>query len=80
MLLNFPAKWLAKRKTVEARILFGCFVARNRGGALPVKLRTGRDLLDHLQVNVGGWLYNAKHLHEILQKRQSRTAKLWGIE
>lgn len=80
MLLNFPTKWLAKRKTVELRILFGCFVARNLGGALPVKLRTDRDLLDHLQVNVGGWLYNVKRLREILGKRQNRVSKLWSVE
>ena len=80
MLLNFPAKWLAKRKVVELRIFVGCFVARNRGGALPVKLRSGRDLLVHLQVNVGGWLYNLRRLREILAKRQNRTAKLLAIE
>ncbi len=80
MLLNFPSKWLLTRVKVELRILVSCFVDRNRGGALPVKLRTGRDLLVHLRINIGGWLYNAKRLHEILQKRQNRTMKLWTVE
>ncbi len=80
MLVNFPATWLAERKATEVRILVSCFVARNRDGTIPVKLRAGRDLLVHLQVNIGGWLYNANRLHEILSKRRNRTMKLWATE
>jgi GT2 family glycosyltransferase len=78
MLLNFPASWLVKRVPVEARIFIGCFIARNKGkkGILPIKLRTGRELLVRLKINVYGWLHNLMSLREILAKRENRTAKL----
>ncbi|MCW4000273.1 MAG: glycosyltransferase family 2 protein [Candidatus Bathyarchaeota archaeon] len=73
MLLNYPAKWLLRRVAVEARILFGVFVARNRGGVLPVKLRGGGELLVRLKINLCGWLFNLRRLREILSKRQNRS-------
>lgn len=81
MLLNFPAKWLLKRVPVEIRIFFGCFVARNEGkGKLPIRLRTGRDLLVRLNVNVHGWLCNLMNLREIAAKRENRTLNLSAVE
>ena len=74
-IVNFPIKWLVKRKAIEVRILTGCFVARNKGGVLPFKLRTNGDLLVHLRIYIFSWLYNMERLREILQKRQNRTMK-----
>ena len=82
MLLNFPASWLVKRMPIEARIFIGCFIARNKSkkGILPIKLRTGRELLVRLKVNVYGWLHNLMRLREIMAKRKNRTAKILAIE
>ena len=82
MLLNFPASWLVKRVPVETRIFVGCFVARNKSKKriLPIKLRTGEELLVRLKVNVYGWLHNLMSLREILAKRENRTAKLLTLE
>lgn len=76
MLLNFPVKWLIKRKAIEVRILVGCFIARNKWGVLPFKLRTDGDLLVHLKIYIFAWFYNIERLREILQKRQNREKKL----
>ncbi len=76
MLLNFPASWLVKRVPFEIRILAGCFVARNHGGKIPVKLRTGEDLLSAIRVNVLAWMYNLRRLREIAVLRRNRTAKI----
>lgn len=80
MLLNFPVSWLVRRKPVEARIFIGCFIARNRGKKAPIKLRTGRELLVRLKINVYGWLYNLARLREIMAKRENRAAKLLALE
>jgi hypothetical protein len=71
-----------KRVPVEARIFVGCFVARNKSKKrfLPIKLRTGEELLVRLKVNVYGWLHNLMSLREILAKRENRTAKLLTLE
>jgi hypothetical protein len=76
MLLNFPVKWLIKRKAIEVRILVGCFVARNKWGLLPFVLRTDGDLLVHLKIYIFSWFYNIERLKEILQKRQNRERRL----
>jgi GT2 family glycosyltransferase len=82
MLLNFPTSWLLKRVPVEVKILVACFIARNKNkkGKLPIKLRTGRELLIRLRANFYGWLYNLRSLCEILTKRRDRAAKLLSIE
>ena len=76
MLLNFPIKWLIKRKAIEVRILVGCFVARNKWGLLPFELRTDEDLLVHLKIYIFSWFYNIERLREIIQKRQNREKRL----
>ncbi len=76
MLLNFPQKWLIKRVAVEIRIFLACFIAKNRGGTLPVKLRSGSELLTRLEINVYSWLYNMRRLRDILLKRQNRSSKM----
>ena len=82
MLLNFPTSWLFKRTFFEVRIFVGCFIARNKGkkGVMPIKLRTGRELLVRLNVNFYAWLSNLMSLREIIVKRRDRTAKLLAIE
>lgn len=82
ILLNFPTSWLLKRVFFEVRIFAGCFIARNKnkGAAIPVKLRTGRDLLVRLSINYSAWLSNLISLREIIAKRRDRTAKLLAIE
>ncbi len=82
MLLNFPASWLLKRVPIEVRIFVGCFIARNKGarGILPIKLRTGRELLVRLKVNRDSWWHNLRNLKEILAKRANRAARVEAIE
>lgn len=82
ILLNFPTSWLFKRIFFEVRIFVGCFIARNKtkGAMIPVKLRTGRDLLVRLSINYSAWLSNLISLREIIAKRRDRTAKLLAIE
>jgi hypothetical protein len=82
MLLNFSTSWLLKRVLVELRIFVGCFIAKNKGkkSIVPIKLRTGRELLVRLNVNFYGWLSNFISLREIIAKRRSRPAKLLATE
>ena len=81
MLLNFSASWLLKRLPFEARIFVGCFVGRNKGKKrVPVKLRTGREMLLRLEINFYAWQANFSGLREIIVKRRNRTAKLLAIE
>jgi GT2 family glycosyltransferase len=78
MLLNFPTKWLLMRVPVEARVFVSFFIARSLGKRriLPIRLRTGEELLGRLKLNVYAWLHNLRNLQEILNKRRSRTVKL----
>jgi hypothetical protein len=79
ILLNYPISWLAKRKVIEMRLFVSCFFARGKG-RLPIRLRTGRELLVRLNINVYVWVYNLKNLREILAKRENRASKLLAIE
>lgn len=81
MLLNFPPSWLLKRAPIELRILAGSFISRNKAkGLLPIKLRSGQELIEKLNVNIHGWFCNLMSLREILSKRADRTAKITAIE
>ena len=82
MLLNFSTSWLWKRTIVEVRIFGGCFIARNKSkkAIVPIKLRTGREMLYRLRLNFYAWKANLLSLREIIVKRRNRTAKLLAIE
>ena len=82
MLLNFSTSWLLKRIVVEVRIFVGCFIARNKSkkAIVPIKLRTGREMLYRLRLNFYAWRANLLSLREIIVKRGNRTAKLLVVE
>jgi GT2 family glycosyltransferase len=82
VLLNFPTSWLLKRVPIEVRIFVGCFIAGSKGqkGSVPISLRTGREMVARLKVNVSAWKSNLLSLREITAKRKNRTARLTAVE
>jgi len=79
MLLNFPLKWLLQRSKYEVKIVIGSVVEKkNEARKLsPLNAKLRKDWHLNLIALIKAYLENLKSIGEILQKRMSRTSKLW---